>query len=110
MKGEREMAKRAKKSAVAVPVGPMLDRAVAALKRTWNAIGYDCLAAGGRNPERTVMSAEDVRDCVGACGFATGYPADYGRDPEAVEWLEGLGYEEADAVLALAFPKGRYGM
>jgi hypothetical protein len=83
----------------------MEDRAVAALQRTWHAIGYDAIEIiePGEHADE-----EYVREMVSACGFATGHPATYGTDPEAVEWLEKLSHEEQDRVLAVAFPKGNY--
>jgi len=97
--------------------GSLRERAIAALVATWGAIAYDTLQgiaaarAGYPTTEPSVeatmqvtLSGDEVAGSVTSCGFATGFPADYGDDPEAVEWLEGLPFDEQDAIVAEAFP------
>jgi len=91
--------------------GTKAERAVQALRRTWQAIGCDVLACGGEDPEQVVMDAEEVRDAVSACGLGSGgYVEMYGDDEAAVKWLGEQSHEKQDELLAEAFPAGRYGM
>jgi len=103
--------------------GPIRARAITALQKTWQAIGYDVMsgfaaeAAGYPTSEpdmeaaaSVVLNEVDVRESVSACGFASGYPDMYGDDKQAIEWLEEQSTAVQDAVLAEAFPEGRYGL
>jgi len=84
------------------------ERAIRALKRTWQRIGYDILACFG-DAEQVTLDASDVREAVTTCGFATGYPMDHGDDPEAVEWLGSQSEARQERILREAFPRGNYG-
>ena len=94
--------------------GDMEDRAVAALERTWSAIGCDWIAAiaqsEGKNPERFSVKEDEVREAVSTCGFLCGYPETYGNDREAIAWLDAQSTAKQDAILAKAFPEGTYGL
>src|SRR5512139_1056208 len=91
------------------PSGSMEERAVAALHRTWQTIGGDYIAAAAgcecdgsernyRKMCRVSLTGEDVQEAVSTCGFMGGYPQDHGGDLEAVEWVEGLSWEEQEAL------------
>ncbi len=88
----------------------MESRAARALQRTWQAIGADVLMAHG-NVEEVTVGAEEVREAVTSCGFVGGYPAIFGDDRAAVEWLDGQPQFVQDALLSTAFPEGQqYGL
>ena len=89
-------------------------RAVRVLTRTWDAIGYDTLQCAvdcgeADNVDAVSMTRAEVIDMVTSCGYKGGYPAEYGDDKEAVEWLEYLPEKERNKVLKKAFPFKRYG-
>ena len=87
----------------------------------WDAIAYDTLQgiaaarAGYPTKEpsveatmRVTLSGDEVADSVTSCGFATGFPAMYGEDDEAMEWVEGLSFAEREAIVAEAFPSEQH--
>lgn len=91
------------------------DRAIIALNRTWDAIGYDALqtlvdCGEVKDIDHASMSREDVIDMVASCGFVGGYPMDHGDDHEAVTWLEAQPQKVQERILRKAFPHARYGM
>lgn len=93
----------------------MIKRAAIALSRTWDVIGYDalqCMVDCGevKDINRATMSKAEVIDMVTSCGFKGGYPATYGDDKEAVEWLENQDDKTLKKVYREAFPHARYGM
>ena len=91
--------------------GTMRERAAAALRRTWSAIGPDTLQCIRDEDGRRYATAEEVRESVSTCGFGRGeFPDVYGGDREATDWLAAQPYAVQDEVLAEAFPRGRYGM
>jgi len=92
----------------------MEQRAIRALSRTWDVIGYDSLQAAvdcgeAKNVDDVVMTRAEVIDCVASCGFMGGYPESYGGDKEAVEWLESQPEKVQNEILKKAFPHARYG-
>ncbi len=92
----------------------MEQRAIRALHRTWNAIGYDALQAAvdcgeAKSVDEVTMTRAEVIDMVTSCGFIGGYLADYGDDHEAVAWLETQPRKVQDRLLKEAFPHARYG-
>jgi len=83
------------------------ERAVHALRRTWQSIGYDVLHAYGG--EQVELTAAEVREAVTACGFVGGHPEQYGDDREAVRWLDRQPRTRQERIVRSAFPRGRYG-
>ena len=89
-------------------------RAIVALARTWDQIGYDCLQAAVDCSEaddinKVSMTRDEVIDMVTSCGFVGGYPETNGGDKEAVEWLEAQPEKIHNRILKKAFPHARYG-
>lgn len=100
---------------MSVKTKTMEERAVTALVRTWDAIGYDalqCMVDAGevKNINQAVMTRAEVIDMVTSCGFVGGYPMQYGDDKEAVKWLEVQTDEVLKPIYKKAFPLARYGM
>jgi hypothetical protein len=92
----------------------METRAARALSVTWDAIGMDTLQSyvdcgEAKDINKVVMSRAEVIDVVTSCGFATGYPKDFGNDKEAIEWLEAQSETVKKRVCKKAFPYARYG-
>ena len=92
----------------------MEQRAINALQRTWDAIGYDALQCAVDCGEAddindVVMSQEEVIDMVSSCGFRGSYPMTYGNDKEAVLWLDQQPEAVQNDLLNRAFPHSRYG-
>jgi hypothetical protein len=85
----------------------MEQRAIRALRRTWEAIGGDYLQLAAEDGA-THMKQDEVIDAVSACGFKGGYPMTHGDDKEAVEWLESQMTKVQDKLLKEAFPHARY--
>ena len=95
-------------------VTDMEQRAVMALARTWDAIGYDCLQCAVdcgeyTNIDAVSMKRAEVIDMVTACGYKGGYPETHGGDKEAVEWLDAQPEKVQNKILKKAFPHARYG-
>ena len=94
-----------------VDANEMKARAVAALHRTWQAIGIDMLACFGESPEQVTLSGRDVQEAVASCGFKGGYPEFHGDDREAILWLDNQSEACKRAILDTAFPRSHnYGL
>lgn len=73
-------------------------RAIEAIHGTWQAIGYDVLAASGET-EGSIESST-IREVVAdADRLET-----YGGDDEAVAWFRAMGRDQQRVVLKTAFP------
>jgi hypothetical protein len=96
-------------------IDPLMEaRAIVALHRTWDVIAGDTLQSVADEKEKSIeqvlMPRSHVIDMVASCGFTTGYPKTYGRDDEAVEWLENLLPPQQEKILRKAFSHKRYGV
>lgn len=92
----------------------MRTRAIRLLNATWSAIGPDCfMAFAGEDPseaERMTMDQEDVIEAVTSCGYKGGYPEMYGRDKEALEWLDSQDDATKQEILDETFAHETYGL
>lgn len=74
--------------------------------RTWDHIGGDCLRALEEFSDKSVMSKDEVLECV--CD--AGYMKMYGDDAEAYEkWSSLPDYDAKLNAIKPAFPYERYG-
>lgn len=92
----------------------MEQRAISALARTWDQIGWDALQVAvdcgeAKNINDVTMTRAEVIDMVTSCGFVGGYPETNGGDKEAAEWLEKQPAKIQNQILRKAFPHARYG-
>lgn len=99
--------KRGKKVTPSVSSGSLEERALRALRRVWSSIFGDALAMYG-DPEKVVISAEEVIDWVGSEGFGKNSLAwIHSGDYEAMEWFESQSTQEQERLLQKAFPSDR---
>ena len=92
----------------------MEQRAICALARTWDQIGWDALQVAVDCGEvddinKVSMTRAEVIDMVTSCGFMGGYPETNGGDLEAVKWLEEQSTRVQNKILRKAFPHSTYG-
>jgi len=92
----------------------MEQRAIRALARTWEEIGWDALQTAvdcgeADDIDKVSMTRDEVIDMVTSCGFMGGYPETNGGDLEAVKWLDAQPTRVQNKILRKAFPHSTYG-